>query len=429
MALTRAGIDDREAIVGVIGLGYIGLPLALTFAEAGFHVRGFDLDVDKPPVLAAGRSYLRHIADERVAAVAERLVASSELDGIAHCDAVLICVPTPLDEHLQPDLTFVEQTAEGIAPHLAPDTLVVLESTTWPGTTGEVLRPLLEQYGARCLGSDLYVAYSPEREDPGNADFGTRSIPKLVGGLDVDSEELAGALYAAAVATVIPVGDARVAEAAKLFENVFRSVNIALVNELKVILDGMGIDVWAVIRAAASKPFGFMPFWPGPGLGGHCIPIDPFYLSWKAREYGVHTRFIELAGEINRSMPRWVVGKVQDCLNEAGKAVKGSRILILGLSYKKDVGDLRESPSLELIEQLEARGAEVDYHDPFIEEVGQTRRHARLAGRRRADPGADYDCLLLATDHSCYDEALLAHAVPIVDCRGRLPEHPLVWRA
>jgi UDP-N-acetyl-D-glucosamine dehydrogenase len=429
MPLTTASIADRSATIGVIGLGYVGLPLALTLAEAGFPVLGFDTDPAKLPQLAAGRSYLRHIPDARIAA-AQTFRATGDFSRIAACQAVLICVPTPLDAHVQPDLRFVEATARTIAPHLAAGTLVVLESTTWPGTTIELVQPLLEAGSGFRLGAGLLLAFSPEREDPGNQRFSTKTIPKLVGGADVASSELAVALYQAAIDHVIPVSDTRVAEMAKLFENIFRSVNIALVNEIKVILDRMGIDVHDVIKAAATKPFGFMPFWPGPGLGGHCIPLDPFYFSWKAKEFGVEARFIELAGEINRAMPAWVVGKVQDCLNDHGKPLKGSRILLLGLAYKADVDDVRESPALVLIKLLEAKGARVDYHDPHIPVLQATRDHGDIAGRTSCALAPCYDCFVVVTAHSSFaPQVILSHGVPVVDTRRILPPGPLVYPA
>ncbi len=425
MGLDDAAIAGRTAVIGVIGLGYVGLPLALTFAEAGFRVIGFDTDPAKPERLAAGGTYLAHIPAERIRAAG--LTATTDFARIADCHAVAICVPTPLDDHLQPDLGFIAATVRSIAPHLAPGTLVILESTTWPGTTMEVVRPLIEAGGPRRFGRDLYLAFSPEREDPGNRDFSTRTIPKLVGGADSPSRDLAVALYAAAIQQVVPVSSTQVAEMAKLFENIFRAVNIALVNELKVVLDRMGIDAHEVIRAAATKPFGFMPFWPGPGLGGHCIPLDPFYFAWKAREFGLNPRFIELAGEINRAMPAWVVGKVQDCLNDHGKALKGSRVLLLGLAYKADVDDIRESPSLVLIKQLEAKGAVVDYHDPHVPVLPTSRDHGDLAGRRHAPLSPAYDCFVLVTAHSCFrPEEILAHGTPVVDTRRVLPSGPLV---
>ena len=429
MPLTAATIAERTCVIGIIGLGYVGLPLALTFAEAGFEVIGFDTDAAKPPLLASGRSYLRHIPDARIATAA-RFSATGDFARIAGCDAVIICVPTPLDEHLQPDLRFVEATARTIAPHLRPGAMVVLESTTWPGTTVEVVKPLLEAGSPLRVGTDLHLAFSPEREDPGNATYSTKTIPKLIGGVDEASRGLGVALYSAAIDRVVAVSSTQVAEMAKLFENIFRSVNIALVNEMKVILDRMGIDVHEVIRAASTKPFGFMPFWPGPGLGGHCIPLDPFYFTWKAKEFGMNARFVELAGEINRAMPAWVVTKVQDCLNEHGKPLKGSRILILGLSYKADVDDIRESPSLVLIKQLEAKGARVDYHDPHIPVLPPSREHGDIAGRLHQPLSAAYDCFLLVTAHACFvPSAILSHGVPVVDTRRILPAGPLVFPA
>jgi len=425
-------LESGQPTIGIIGLGYVGLPLALVFAEADMTVIGFDVDRVKIDRLNAGQSYIRHITADRVVASTRsaKFRPTTDFIEVADCDAIIIAVPTPLDHHLQPDLHFIEQTCRAIAPHLTSDTLVVLESTTWPGTTDEVIRPIFEAESSLCSGEGLYLAFSPEREDPGNKTHNTKTIPKLVGGLNETATELAVSLYKRALDKVVPVGSSKVAEAAKLFENIFRSVNIALVNEMKTILDPMGIDVWQVIEAAATKPFGFMPFWPGPGLGGHCIPIDPFYLSWKAKEFGINTRFIELAGEINRAMPEWVVRKVQDCLNDQGKALKGSRILLLGMAYKSDVDDMRESPSLVLMEQLESRGANVEYHDTWIPVIPHTREHEEFAGRRSVEPSPEYDCFLLATAHSDLDPtALLAHQVPIVDTRNRFPDHPLVRRA
>jgi UDP-N-acetyl-D-glucosamine dehydrogenase len=417
--------------LAIIGLGYVGLPLALAFTEAGDHVTGIDVDPSKPPRLLAGDSYFKHIPGSRIAtAVASgRFTATTAHARVADADAVIICVPTPLDDHLLPDISYIEQTCRGIAPHLKPGVLVVLESTTWPGTTDEVVRPLIEATGKR-LGVDLFLAFSPEREDPGNAHFETRTIPKLVGGCDDASRDKAVAMYQRAIKQVVPVSSARVAEMAKLFENIFRCVNIALVNELKTILDKMDIDVHEVIKAASTKPFGFMPFWPGPGLGGHCIPLDPFYFSWKAKEFGCDARFIELAGEINRAMPAYVVSKVQDCLNDHGKAVKNSRILVLGLAYKSDIDDIRESPALAVIQQLEAKGATVAYHDPHIPALHRTRDHANLTGRTHQPLSKDYDLFVLVTHHRTVTaEAILACGVPVVDSRRALPDHPLVTRA
>ena len=428
--LPQAKIADRSAVIGIIGLGYVGLPLALTAAEAGFTVVGFDTDPTKPARLAAGTSYFKHIPHQRIIANAQLFTATSDFTQINRCDAVLICVPTPLDEHLQPDLRFIEQTARTIAPHLRPHTLVVLESTTWPGTTVEVVKPLIEAGSTLRIGTDLYLGFSPEREDPGNGTFSTRTIPKLVGGVDATSRDLAVSLYSAIVDEVIAVSSTQVAEMAKLFENIFRSVNIALVNETKVILDRMGIDVFEVIRAAATKPFGFMPFWPGPGLGGHCIPLDPFYFTWKAKEFGLSPRFIELAGEINRAMPAWVVGKVQDCLNDHGKPLKGSRILMLGLAYKANIDDIRESPALVLIKQLEAKGAQVDFHDPHVPVLPDSREHSELAGRVHQPLSNAYDCFVIVTAHAAFVPAeILSHGVPVVDTRRILPAGPLVFPA
>jgi UDP-N-acetyl-D-glucosamine dehydrogenase len=432
MALTIEGIEAKEVTVGILGLGYVGYPLALSFAEAGVNVIGFDIDPVKIADINRGESYIRHIASERLLAAInkKRLVATADFSRARDCDALIICVPTPLTHHMEPDLRFIEETCRSIAPHLQPGTLVSLESTTWPGTTDEVVRPILEAPGHVKVGETLYLCFSPEREDPGNSTYNTRTIPKLVGANDQTSLDLSVALYQLAIQQVVPLRCTRTAEATKLFENIFRSVNIALVNELKIIFDAMGLDVWEIIRAAKTKPFGFLPFWPGPGLGGHCIPIDPFYLTWKAKEFGMHTRFIELAGEINRSMPKWVVGKVQDCLNEHGKALKGAKILLLGLAYKADVDDMRESPSLELIKLLEAKGASVNYHDPYIETIGLTREYAFLQGRKSCPLSSQYDCFLVSTRHSCFSPTeILSYGIPVVDTRFLLPKHELVYNA
>nr|NGX58780.1 UDP-N-acetyl-D-glucosamine 6-dehydrogenase [Chlamydiota bacterium] len=395
-------------------------------------VIGFDVDETKIQAINQGKSYIKHIDNNRLMAVHDKqlLFATTDFQRVAECDALIICVPTPLDHHLDPDLRYVVETCEAFAPYLQPHTLVSLESTTWPGTTDEVVKPILEAKGKRKLGHDLYLSYSPEREDPGNKLFGTKNIPKLVGGADQESLNLAVAFYSLAIQKVVPLSSTKVAECAKLFENIFRSVNIALVNELKVICDRMGIDVWEIIKAAGTKPFGFMSFSPGPGLGGHCIPIDPFYLTWKAKEYGIRTRFIELAGEINRSMPRFVVSKVQDCLNNYGKAVKGSRILIIGLAYKSDIDDIRESPSLKLIKLLEEKGAIVGYHDPYIPEIGKTREYGHLAGRKHQELSDNYDCFLVATFHSNFSkEKILSYGVPVVDTRNSFSKHEHVYPA
>lgn len=431
MSLTLEKIREKKIKVGVVGLGYVGYPLSLVFSRAGVQVLGFDIDRQKIAMLNEGKSYIKHIDHRSLAeALDAGFSATDDFSRIAECQAIIICVPTPVDSHLEPDLRFIADTCKSIAPHLAPGTLVSLESTTWPGTTREVVQPILEREGARRVGKDLYLCFSPEREDPGNKHFGTSTIPKLVGGIDKESLHLAVALYELAIQEVVPLSRPEVAEAAKLFENVYRSVNIALVNELKVILSAMGIDVWEVISAAATKPFGFQAFWPGPGLGGHCIPVDPFYLSWKAKEFGINTRFIELAGEINRAMPNYVVAKVQDCLNDFGKALRGAKILIFGIAYKADIDDMRESPSLRLMELLEAKGATVDYYDPYIPVIGPTREHQNLAGRESQKADAGYDCFLIATKHSLFNIAeIQALGVPIVDTRNCIPRGDLVYQA
>jgi UDP-N-acetyl-D-glucosamine dehydrogenase len=419
------GIAERSAVVGVVGLGYVGLPLMSVFHRAGFSVIGFDNDPKKIATLNAGGNYLKHLGESLVSDMkrAGRFEATTDSSRLGEADAILICVPTPLGRHLEPDLSYVEKTADAIARTLRPGQLVVLESTTYPGTTREVVLPRLEKNGLKC-GSDFLLAYSPEREDPGRKDFNTQTIPKLVGGIDAVSGEMAVALYRAAIQQVIPVSTAEVAEAAKILENVYRSVNIALVNEMKQLLGAMGIDVWEVIAAAATKPFGFAAFYPGPGLGGHCIPIDPYYLPYKAREVGLPTRFIELAGEINHSMPRYVVEKTMLALNTRGRSVRGSRILVLGLAYKPDVDDVRESPSFELIEQLSELGASVDYNDPHVPATHHMRKYGDL-GMKSVELSpqvlAGYDCVLIATHHKAYDWQMVAdHASLIVDTRNAL---------
>ena len=416
---------DRIACVGVIGLGYVGLPLAEAFALAGFSVTGFDIDGGKARLLNDGKTYIRHIPDGRIAAIVEagNFRATADFSRLAEMDAILICVPTPLTRFREPDLQFVISTGKAIAPHLRPGQLIVLESTTWPGTTTEVLKPILEAGGLHS-GDDFFLAYSPEREDPGNPDYGATTIPKVVGGDGDSALRLAAALYGQIAGDVVPVTSAATAEAVKLTENIFRAVNIALANELKLVYDRMGIDVWEVIDAAKTKPFGYMPFYPGPGLGGHCIPIDPFYLTWKAREYGLSTRFIELAGEINTGMPRHVVRRLADALDaRAGKGLNGARILLVGLAYKKNVDDTRESPALTIIELLEERDAIVDYYDTYVAEIPMTRDHAPLAGRRSIawDPQnlASYDAAFICTDHDDVDYAeLVAHSRLVVDTRN-----------
>ncbi len=410
-------VNDRSACIGVIGQGYVGLPLGLVFSEAGFSVIGFDVDARKVTAISRGESYIRHIGADRVARAVKsgRYAATIDYDRLGECDAIMICVPTPLGKHREPDNSFIHATAREIAPRLRRGQLVVLESTTYPGTTDQEVRPILESSGLQC-GKDFLVAFSPEREDPGNSQFSTRSIPKIVGGIDPAATRAAAALYAAALERVVPVSSSRVAESAKLLENIFRSVNIALVNELKMIFDQMGIDVWEVIDAAKTKPFGFMPFYPGPGLGGHCIPLDPFYLSWKAAEYGSWARFIELAGEINTRMPAFVVAKTVEALNDVGKPLRGSRVLVLGLSYKANIDDDRESPSYELIELFQHGGAVVEYCDPFFPESRRTRKHDLLMKSVPCAPGAfaGYDAVVVSTAHEQFKDERLYENVPLV---------------
>jgi UDP-N-acetyl-D-glucosamine dehydrogenase len=419
-------IDSKSAVVGVIGLGYVGLPLAAAFHRAGFPVLGFDVDPKKIEMLRRGEGYLKHLGPTLVSDMrrAGRFDATADFSRLGEADAILSCVPTPLGKHLEPDLSFVERTADDIAKTLRPQQLVVLESTTYPRTTREIMLPRFEARGLRC-GKDFYLAYSPEREDPGRRDHNTQTIPKLVGGIDPASGEMAAALYRKAVERVIPVSSAEVAEAAKLLENIYRAVNIALVNEMKMILTAMGIDVWEVIQAASTKPFGFQAFYPGPGLGGHCIPIDPFYLTWKAREVGMPTRFIELAGQVNHAMPDYVVQRTALALNDRGKAVKGSRILMLGLAYKPDVDDVRESPGFELIEKLEELGAAVDYNDPHVPATHKMRRYDLRMESVPLTPEAvrEYDAVLIATHHAAYDWQMVAdNAKLIVDTRNAMKD-------
>jgi UDP-N-acetyl-D-glucosamine dehydrogenase len=412
--------------IGVVGLGYVGLPLVLAYAAKGFSAIGFDVDSSKIDHIHAGRSYIKHIPSDHIATVrtSGKLDATTDISRIKNCDAIILCVPTPLDEHLEPDLSYVINTLESVVPHLKAGQILSLESTTYPGTTEEEVVSRVEKAGFK-TGTDIFVVYSPEREDPGNTKFSATNIPKVVGGHTPACLEYGVSLYGAAFDQVVPVSSTKVAEMTKLLENIYRAVNIGLVNELKIAADKMGIDIWEVIRAASTKPFGFTPFYPGPGLGGHCIPIDPFYLTWKARGFGVHTRFIELAGEINRSMPEYVVRRVTDVLNEESKSLKGSRILLLGLAYKPNVDDDRESPSYVLIKKLEERGAIVDYNDPFVPVVPRTREHAEYAGRKSVNIKDDYDCILLATHHSAYSEYdFSAFKSPLVDTRKCATKRP-----
>jgi len=421
-ALWKSAIKERTARVGIVGMGYVGLPLMRTFCRAGFKCLGFDIDAKKVAKLNAGQSYIKHIPSALIAEVisSERFEASDDPQALESADAVLICVPTPLTKTRDPDMTYVENTAHLIADHLHRGQLIVLESTTYPGTTRELVKPILESTGLQAE-TDFFLAFSPEREDPGRTDHTTETIPKVVGGIGPKSLAIADALYAAAVKRTVPVSTCEVAEASKIIENVYRSVNIAMINELKKLFDRMGIDVWEVVNAAATKPFGFQAFYPGPGLGGHCIPIDPFYLTWKARQFGMNTRFIELAGEINTSMPEYVVTRLTEALNERKKAVKGSKVLVLGLAYKKDVDDIRESPSIELIERLQARGAKVDYNDPFVPRTHEQREHnLKLTSKKlTAAMLKSYDCVVIATNHSTYDyEWMVKHASLVVDTRN-----------
>ena len=422
-------IADRTAKIGVVGLGYVGLPLLAAFHDAGFPVVGFDVDPAKPADLHRGHNYLPHLGPDlcRPFASSPRFLATTDPAALTACDAVIVCVPTPLGAHGEPDLSYVVNTGRMLGQYARPGQLVVLESTSYPGTTRADLWPALAA-GAKLdahltlsLGSNFFVAFSPEREDPGRKSHSTRTIPKLVGGLEPCSTALATALYSGPIHTVITVSSAEVAEASKVFENVFRAVNIALVNELKIILDAMGINVWEVIEAASTKPFGFMPFFPGPGLGGHCIPIDPFYLTWKAREFKVPARFIELAGEINTAMPRYVVDRLARALNDRGRSVRNSRILILGLAYKPDIADVRESPSFELIEHLFDLGAHVDYTDPFVPRTHPMRKHdlQMESVPLTAESLSTYDAVLVSTHHSAFDYPLIAqHARLVIDTRN-----------
>ncbi len=418
-------IVDRSCLIGIVGLGYVGLPLALAAAKARFRVLGFDINAARVAQLNRGESFVRHIPTEAInrAAREGRFKATDDFSRLDEADAILICVPTPLTRQREPDMSFIDATARAIAARLRPGQLVVLESTTWPGTTRERLKPVFERSGLVC-GRDFFLAFSPEREDPGNTDYQTSTIPKVVGGEGIEALELAQALYDSLVVRTVPVSSTATAEAVKLTENIFRSVNIALVNELKVIYEPMGIDVWEVIEAAKTKPFGFMPFYPGPGLGGHCVPIDPFYLAWKAREFDTPTRFIELAGEINTAMPHYVVDRLARALDErAGRGMKGSRILVIGVAYKKNIEDTRESPSLRLMDLIEARGADVAFHDPHVATIPVTREHPALAGRRSLDLAPDaiagFDAILIATDHDEVDyHALVAHGRIVVDTRN-----------
>ncbi|OGQ77438.1 MAG: UDP-N-acetyl-D-glucosamine dehydrogenase [Deltaproteobacteria bacterium RIFOXYA12_FULL_58_15] len=423
---TRELIDrfeKGEAVIGIVGLGYVGLPLILTYGKKKFKTLGFDIDPKKVEALKAGRSYIKHIPTARIKELVDSgsFDATTDFNRVPEADALLLCVPTPLNKNREPDMRFIVSTAEGIGPHLRKGQIVVLESTTYPGTTDELLKDILERTSGLKAGEDFVLAYSPEREDPGNPNFDTQRIPKVVGAMSAEGLEAAVALYRAALDKVIPVSSTRVAEMTKLLENIFRSVNIALVNEMKVVCERMGVDVWEVIDAAASKPFGFMPFYPGPGLGGHCIPIDPFYLTWKAREYELNTRFIELAGEVNTNMPHYVIERTASALNAHKKPLNGSRILVLGAAYKRDIDDMRESPSLRVIELLQETGAEVSYHDPYVPRLPKMRRYNldMESVALNAKSLHSYDAVIIVTDHTNVDyEMVVANAPLIIDTRN-----------
>src|SRR6201988_1451494 len=417
--------------LAIIGCGYVGLPLALRFAEAGHKVTGFDTDPNKVNMLNAGKSYIEHIQQTKIQQFvnSRHFGATTDFSKLKETDAILICVPTPLDERREPDLSYVEQTAISIQPHLQKGQLVVLESTTYPGTTEELVLPILEKSGFKCpiaagpenenVACDFYLAFSPEREDPGNKQYGLAQIPKVVGGVNPPSGRAALALYAQVVARVIPVSSTRAAEMTKLLENIFRCVNIALVNELKLLCLRMGLDIWEIIEAASTKPFGFQPFYPGPGLGGHCIPVDPFYLSWKAKEFDFRTRFIELAGEINTNMPYHVLASVSSALNRHKKSVNGARVLVLGVAYKKDIDDLRESPALTIIELLQKNGAQVSYHDPYFPFIGKGRKYDLQLKCAELNNLSQYDCVVIVTDHSDYDyRRIVDESQLVVDTRN-----------
>jgi UDP-N-acetyl-D-glucosamine dehydrogenase len=427
-------LKNKTLRIGIIGLGYVGLPLVMRFSEAGFKVTGFDIDEEKVRLLRAGQSYIAHIGNDKVSKLTDNgFMATTDFALASEVDVLILCVPTPLNKYREPDLSFVTSTIDSILPFLRAGQMVSLESTTYPGTTDEELVPRIQSRGLE-VGREVFVVFSPEREDPGNPDFSTRTIPKVCGGYSSDCLEVGCALYSAVIDQVVPVSSLRAAELTKLLENIYRAVNIGLVNEMKIVADRMGIDIHEVISAAATKPFGFVPYYPGPGIGGHCIPIDPFYLTWKAREFGLHTRFIELAGEVNSGMPDYVINKVLLALNDRQKPINGAKVLVLGIAYKRDIDDMRESPSIILIEKLRDLGANVDYSDPHVPAIPKLRGHAHLNLKSvPADAAnlASYDCVLLATDHTDFDYAvILDSANLIVDTRGRYPgNHQKVVRA
>ncbi len=415
-------VQAKKLRVGVLGLGYVGLPLAREFAGEGFKVLGFDIDDKKVKILNSGRSIIKHIPHCQVQQMVKKGLfrATNDMRQMKKADAILVCVPTPLTKNREPDMQYVISSSETVAKYLRKGQLIVFESTTYPGTTRELCVPILEKSGLKA-GKDFFVAYSPEREDPGNKNFTTKTIPKVIGGLSATCKKMACDLYGAVIVKTVPVSSMEAAEAAKILENVYRCINIAMVNELKIVFDRMGIDVWEVIRAASTKPFGFNAFYPGPGLGGHCIPIDPFYLTWKARQYGIATRFIELAGEVNTNMPHYVIAKTMEALNDCKKSLKGSKILVLGLAYKKDIDDVRESPSSELIELLREKGAKVDYNDPYIPKTHKQREHDLQMKSKKLTAAMirGYDAVLIATDHSDYDYAwIVKNAKRVIDTRN-----------
>ena len=416
-------IKNKQAAIGVIGLGYVGLPLVIEFCKAGFPVTGLDIDKKKIDMLSQGQSYIKHIPDESICLLTKdgKFQGSTDFSLVKELDCILICVPTPLNKNREPDMSYILSTAQGIAPHITKGQLIVLESTTYPGTTQEVLATELESGSGLKADHDFHLAYSPEREDPNNKDFTTATIPKVIGADTPESLEITDALYSSIIQRTVPVSGTKVAEATKLMENIFRAVNIALVNELKVVFDKMGIDIWEVIEASSTKPFGFMPFYPGPGLGGHCIPIDPFYLTWKAKQFGVATRFIELAGEVNVSMPDYVMEKISFALEKAGRTLTDSRVLLLGLAYKKNVDDDRESVTFEIMEMLEQQGAEVDYNDPYIPAIKPRREHKQFIGKQSVplDKLNTYDLTVILTDHSVYDyDTIVKQSNLVVDTRN-----------
>ena len=428
----KSKISSKNAIVGVIGLGYVGLPLVIRFSEENFRVIGFDIDETKVQKLNDGESYLRHIPDDDIKAAAKNgFTATSDWTRISDCDAILICVPTPLGPHKEPDLQYIRGTLDSIKPNLREGQLLILESTSYPGTTEEELVPVAKERGFT-VGEDFFVGYSPEREDPGNTKFTIKDIPKVVSGITKNCQEVTEILYSSIVKKTVPVSSTRVAEMTKLLENIHRAVNIGLVNELKMVADKMNIDIFEVIDAAATKPFGFTSYYPGPGLGGHCIPIDPFYLTWKAREYGIHTRFIELAGEINASMPEWVVGKSSEALAKKGKNMQGAKVLILGVAYKKNIDDIRETPAFRIIELLQEKKAKVDYHDPYVQQLRQTREYdfQMSSVDLSAKKLMEYDLVVLVTDHDTFDYDLIHKSAKcIVDTRGRYRHNKTVVKA